>query len=111
MAKQTKIIHIDMDAFFAQIEQRDHPQYKNVPLIVGSPVNRGVISSASYEARKYGLHSGMPHFPGQTALSPGSIFAGGHGKIPGRVAKYKGHIFPVYSPGGNDRVQMKALWM
>ena len=60
MATETKIIHIDMDAFFAQIEQRDHPQYKNAPWIVGSPFNRGVISSASYEARKYGLHAGMP---------------------------------------------------
>jgi len=55
-----KIIHIDMDAFFAQIEQRDHPEYKNKPLIVGGPLNRGVISTASYEARKYGLYSGMP---------------------------------------------------
>ncbi len=49
-----------MDAFFAQIEQRDNPKYKNKPLIVGGPLNRGVISSASYEARKYGLHAGMP---------------------------------------------------
>jgi DNA polymerase-4 len=55
-----KIIHVDMDAFFAQIEQRDNPKYKNKPLIVGGPLNRGVISSASYEARKYGLHAGMP---------------------------------------------------
>ncbi len=55
-----KIIHIDMDAFFAQIEQRDRPEYKNKPLIVGGPLNRGVISSASYEARKFGLHAGMP---------------------------------------------------
>lgn len=54
------IIHIDMDAFFAQIEQRDHPEYKNKPLIVGGPLNRGVVSTASYEARKYGIHSGMP---------------------------------------------------
>lgn len=60
MGNQGKIIHIDMDAFFAQIEQRDNPEYKNKPLIVGGPLNRGVISSASYEARKYGLHSGMP---------------------------------------------------
>ncbi|MBE3036655.1 MAG: DNA polymerase IV [Candidatus Atribacteria bacterium] len=49
-----------MDAFFAQVEQRDHPEYKNKPLIVGGPLNRGVISSASYEARKFGLHAGMP---------------------------------------------------
>lgn len=60
MGNQRKIIHIDMDAFFAQIEQRDNPEYKSKPLIVGGPLNRGVISSASYEARKYGLHSGMP---------------------------------------------------
>jgi DNA polymerase-4 len=60
MGNPGKIIHIDMDAFFAQIEQRDNPEYKNKPLIVGGPLNRGVISSASYEARKYGLHSGMP---------------------------------------------------
>jgi DNA polymerase IV len=60
MKAERKIIHIDMDAYFAQIEQRDHPGYKNKPLIVGGPLNRGVISTASYEARKYGLHSGMP---------------------------------------------------
>ncbi len=60
MVKEKKIIHIDMDAFFAQIEQRDNPEYKNAPLIVGGPLNRGVISAASYEARKYGLHAGMP---------------------------------------------------
>jgi DNA polymerase IV len=58
--QKRKIIHVDMDAFFAQIEQRDNPAYKNKPLIVGGPINRGVISTASYEARKYGLHSGMP---------------------------------------------------
>ncbi len=60
MEKTRKIIHVDMDAFFAQIEQRDNPEYKNKPLIVGGPLNRGVVSTASYEARKYGIHSGMP---------------------------------------------------
>ena len=60
MEKLRKIVHVDMDAFFAQIEQRDHPPYKNKPLIVGGPLNRGVVSTASYEARKYGVHSGMP---------------------------------------------------
>jgi len=60
MERSIKIIHVDMDAFFAQIEQRDNPEYKNKPLIVGGPLNRGVVSTASYEARKYGIHSGMP---------------------------------------------------
>ena len=55
-----KIIHIDMDAFFAAVEQRDFPQYRNKPLIVGgSPNSRGVVATCSYEARQYGVHSAM----------------------------------------------------
>jgi DNA polymerase-4 len=56
-----KIIHIDMDAFFAAVEQRDFPHYRNRPVIVGgSPDARGVVATCSYEARRYGVHSAMP---------------------------------------------------
>ncbi len=55
-----KIIHIDMDAFFAAVEQRDNPIYQNKPIIVGGlPDSRGVVATCSYEARKYGIHSAM----------------------------------------------------
>ncbi len=71
-----RILHIDMDAFFAMIEQKRHPELKGRPVVVGGsgdPTKRGVVSTASYEARKFGIHSAMPL---RTAygLCPGAVF-------------------------------------
>jgi DNA polymerase-4 len=91
-----KIIHIDMDAFFASVEQRDFPELKGKPVAVGSPRERGVIAAASYEARKYGVRSAMPS---KTALKrcPHLIFQKHRFEVYKEVSRQINGIFHEYT--------------
>lgn len=80
--EERKIIHIDMDAFYASIEQRDHPEYRGKALAVGRPEERGVVIAASYEARGYGVRSAMSSMRA-LKLCPHLIF------VPRRMEVYK----------------------
>ncbi len=76
---QRKIIHIDMDAFYASVEQRDHPELRGKPLAVGHAEERGVVAAASYEARRYGVRSAMSSQKAKTPLSSVNFRTGPNG--------------------------------
>ena len=100
-----KIIHIDMDAFYASVEQRDHPAYQGKPLVVGgSPDQRGAVAAASYEARKFGIHSAMP---ARTAVRkcPHVIFAPPRFAVYRQISQQIREIFERYT----DLVEPLAL--
>ena len=92
-----KIIHIDMDAFFASCEQRDDPALRGRPVAVGSAAGRGVVAAASYEARVFGVHSAMPSV---TALRrcPDLIFVPHRFDVYRAVSRQIRDIFHDYTP-------------
>jgi len=98
-ARGRTILHADLDAFFAAVEQRDDPSLRGKPVIVGGggPNDRGVVSTASYEARQYGIHSAMP-LRTAGALCPQAIFVPVNGRKYAAVSRQVMAIFRRFSP-------------
>ena len=91
------IIHVDMDAFYASVEARDNPALRGKPLIIGSlPSERGVVSTCSYEARKYGVHSAM-NIKEAYRLCPNGIFMHGNHEKYKRVSDQLHQIWNAYA--------------
>jgi len=97
MATSRTILHVDMDSFYAAIEQRDHPEYRGKPVIVGGQGPRGVVATASYEARRFGVHSALP---GSLARErcPQGIFVAPRMRVYAAESQRIFSIFRQYTP-------------
>ena len=97
MPPHRAILHVDMDAFFASVEQRDNPQYRGKPLLVGGDGPRGVVAAASYEARTFGCHSAQPMSIAKRLCPNAIIVSGRHGDYKA-VSKQVFEILERFSP-------------
>ncbi len=91
------IVHADMDAFYASVEQRECPELRGKPVIVGAHSARGVVSAASYEAREYGVHSAMPGFRARE-LCPHGVFLPGRMELYAEVSAKVHEVFETFTP-------------
>lgn len=91
------VLHADMDAFYASIEERDRPELRGLPIIVGAVSRRGVVAAASYEARKYGVRSAMPGFRARE-LCPNGVFLDSDIAKYARVSDQVHAVFEEFTP-------------
>jgi DNA polymerase-4 len=105
MRAEPTILHVDLDAFFAAVEQRDKPSLRGKPVVVGGVGNRGVVATASYEARKYGVHSAMSTREARARCPHAAYLAGRHHvyrQVSGLVMGVLRELSPLVEPLSMD---------
>ena len=104
MSASLDFLHLDMDAFYAAVEEKDNPSLKGHPVIVGGRSDRGIVTTCNYEARKYGIHSAMPIFMAKERC-PQGIY------VPGRMKRYQevsGQVFGILK-GITQRIEPLSI--
>jgi DNA polymerase-4 len=96
MSKQRKIIHVDMDCFYAAVEMRDNPAYRNIPIAVGGNSARGVLCTCNYIARKYGVRAAMPNHHAKK-LCPDLLIVNGRMSVYSEISQQIRAIFSRYT--------------
>ena len=96
--REASILHLDLDAFFAAVEQRDKPSLRGRPVVVGGLGGRGVVSTASYEARAFGARSAMPTAEARRRCPPGTAFLGGRYEAYRRTSRVVMEVLAGVSP-------------
>src|SRR5262245_43343822 len=97
MSADPTVIHVDMDAFYASVEQRDRPELRGKPVIVGGVKGRGVVCAASYEARPFGVHSAMPISTARR-LCPDGVYIPPRMEHYGAISRQIRDVFQSFTP-------------
>jgi DNA polymerase-4 len=105
-----KIIHVDMDAFYASVEQRDDATLRGKPVAVGHPAKRGVVAAASYEARAFGVRSAMPSIVAARKCAE-LVFIPPRFDVYREVSRQVQAIFKDYTRWSSRSRLMKPIWM
>jgi DNA polymerase-4 len=111
-----QILHLDLDAFYAAVEQRDRPDWRGLPVVVGAaPGKRGVVATCSYKARRFGVHSAMPISEAVRRLPPQTVYVrpdmDRYAQVSAQIMRALANLSPVIEQVSIDEAYLDMSWL